>query len=54
MKLAVRLFALVVVLAGAVAANSIPKSAPFVSHQASTMPGPVPCGPHGCSGDRGQ
>jgi hypothetical protein len=54
MKLAVRAFALAIVLAGAVAANSIPKSANFVSHQAAAMPGPVPCGPHGCPGDRGQ
>ena len=54
MKLAVRAFALAIVLAGAVAANSIPKGAPFVSHQASAMPGPVPCGPHVCPGDKGQ
>lgn len=54
MKLAVRAFALAIVLAGAIAANSIPKSATFVSHQAASMPGPMPCGPHGCPGDSGE
>jgi hypothetical protein len=51
MKLAVRIFALGVVIAGAAAANSMPKSAPFVSHQAVTTPGgqtPPQCSPGHC------
>jgi hypothetical protein len=51
MKLAVRIFALGIVVAGAVAANSMPKSAPFVSHQAVATPGgqtPPTCGPGHC------
>lgn len=48
MKLAVRIFALTVVVAGASAAALAPKNAhPMVSHQASAAayPGPY-CGPH--------
>jgi hypothetical protein len=51
MKLAVRIFALGIVIAGAAAANSMPKSAPFVSHQAVVTPGgqtPPTCNPHNC------
>jgi hypothetical protein len=50
MKLAIRIFALSFVIAGAAAAAVTPKSAPALpSHQSATasMPGPV-CGPHLC------
>lgn len=48
MKLAIRGFALGVVLAGAAAANSIPKNIPFASHQASSASAPRPvCNPDG-------
>lgn len=52
MKLAVRIFALGIVIAGAAAANSLPKSAPFVSHQAVAVPGgqtPPSCNPRTCN-----
>ena len=49
MKLAIRVFALGVVIAGAAAANSIPKSAPVVSHQVASFPGTPPCSPSGCA-----
>lgn len=40
MKLAIRAFALGLVLVGAVAANSVPKNAQFVSAQAASHPHP--------------
>lgn len=46
MKFAIRAFALGLVLVGAVAANSMPKTAPFVSHQAVQSRYPLPnCNP---------
>jgi hypothetical protein len=43
MKLAIRIFALSVVVAGAAAAATTPKSAPVVpSHQSATASNPVP------------
>ena len=51
MKLAIRIFALSVVVAGATAAATTSRIAPaaFPSHQSGTfsLPGPV-CGPHTC------
>jgi len=58
MKLAIRIFALTVVVAGAAAATVMPKNAPAIqSHQSATASLPAPsfvphagCGPHwGCS-----
>jgi hypothetical protein len=54
MKLALRIFALTVVVAGA-AAVATPKTAqPIASHQSATasMPGPT-CGPYLCPPDSG-
>jgi hypothetical protein len=50
MKLAIRILALTVVVAGAAAATVSPKSAPALpSHQSATMSNPTPgCGPHVC------
>lgn len=46
MNLAIRVFALGLVLAGAAAANSMPKNAPFISHQAPSASAPRPaCNP---------
>ncbi|HVJ08918.1 MAG TPA: hypothetical protein VM554_11075 [Acidisarcina sp.] len=48
MKLAIRLFALGVVLIGAAAANSLPKNTPFISGQVPAAKAPVPvCEPDG-------
>jgi hypothetical protein len=41
MKLAIRAFALGLVLVGAVAANSMPKHNTFVSHQAVASSSPI-------------
>jgi hypothetical protein len=54
MKLAIRIFALSVVVAGAAAAATTPKAAPAIpSHQSATdnMPGPPICRPSGCPVD---
>jgi len=51
MKFAIRVFSLIVVVAGVAAAATAPKAAPVVpSHQSATETMPVPyCGPHmGC------
>jgi hypothetical protein len=50
MKLAIRIFALSVVVAGAAAAAVTPKTAPLVpSHQSATASFPTPtCGPYIC------
>jgi hypothetical protein len=53
MKLAIRIFALFVVVAGGAAAATTPKVAPAIStHQSATdnLPGPV-CTPHLCPPD---
>jgi hypothetical protein len=51
MKLAIRIFALTVVVAGATAAATTPKTAPAIlSHQSITDTDPIPmCGPHVCA-----
>lgn len=51
MKLAIRIFALTVVVAGAAAAATTPKTAkPIASHQSATASFPNPyCGPYVCS-----
>ncbi len=51
MKLAIRIFALTLVVAGAAAAATTPKSAPAIpSRQSVTDTDPVPaCGPHVCA-----
>jgi hypothetical protein len=58
MKLAVRIFALSVVIAGAAAASLSSSSTHAIrSHQSATATLPVPtCGPHmpGCPGGNGQ
>jgi hypothetical protein len=60
MKLAIRIFALSVVVAGAAAAAVTPKTAPVIaSHQSATASMPYPgCGPYICpaqpSPDSGQ
>jgi hypothetical protein len=48
MKLAIRVFALSIVLAGVASAALAPKSAPALSsHQSATASMPIPgCGPH--------
>jgi len=48
MKLAIRLFAVSLVLSAAAAAAVAPKNAPvFPSHQSATASNPIPeCGPH--------
>ena len=49
MKLTMRIFALLIVVAGVSAAATTPKAAPVIqSHQSATdnMPGPPLCGPH--------
>jgi hypothetical protein len=48
MKLAIRIFALLIVLAGVASAALAPKSAPaLASHQSATASLPAPgCGPH--------
>ena len=50
MKLAIRIFALSVVVAGAAAAAVTPKTAPIIpSHQSATASMPIPgCGPYIC------
>lgn len=50
MKLAIRIFALTIVVAGAAAAATTPKTAPAIaSHQSATASFPVPgCGPYIC------
>ncbi len=50
MKLAIRIFALSVVVAGAAAAAVTPKTAPVIaSHQSATASFPTPmCGPYIC------
>ena len=42
MKLAIRIIALTIVVAGAAAAATTPKTTPFVSHQSATGPLPRP------------
>jgi len=51
MKLAIRIFALTVIVAGAAAAATTPKTAqPIASHQSATASFPVPgCGPYTCT-----
>ena len=53
MKLAIRIFALTVIVAGAGAAATTPKTAqPIASHQSATASMPIPgCGPHLCPGN---
>ncbi len=47
MKLAVRIFALSVVVAGAAAAAVSPSNKPIASHQSATAANPTPgCGPY--------
>jgi hypothetical protein len=50
MKLAIRIFALTVIAAGAAAAATTPRNAqPIASHQSATASMPVPgCGPYMC------
>jgi hypothetical protein len=49
MKLAIRIFALTVVVAGAAAAATTPRTTPIVSHQSATATLPVPgCDPFLC------
>jgi hypothetical protein len=50
MKLAIRIFALSVVVAGAAAAATTPRSAPAIpSHQSASASLPIPeCGPYIC------
>jgi P pilus assembly chaperone PapD len=54
MKLAIRIFALFVVVAGAAAAAVTPKATPVIrSHQSATASFPIPeCGPHICPVDQ--
>jgi hypothetical protein len=51
MKLAIRIFALTVIAAGAAAAAVTPKTAPVIaSHQSATASFPAPgCGPYMCT-----
>ncbi|MGA2350546.1 MAG: hypothetical protein ABSF70_08955 [Terracidiphilus sp.] len=53
MKLAIRIFALSLVIAGVTAAAVTPKTAPAIqSHQSATAHVPVPlCGDGGCTSD---
>jgi hypothetical protein len=53
MKLAIRIFALTVIAAGAAAAATTPKTAPpITSHQSATASLPVPtCNPYLCPPD---
>jgi hypothetical protein len=50
MKLAIRIFALSIVFAGAAAASVVPKTTPALpSHQSATSAMPIPaCGPYIC------
>ena len=50
MKLAIRIFALTVIAAGAAAAATTPRTAqPIASHQSATASFPIPtCGPYIC------
>ena len=50
MKLAIRIFALTIVVAGAAAATATSKTAPpIASHQSATASMPIPgCGPYIC------
>ena len=50
MKLAIRIFALTLIVAGAAAAATTPKTAqPIQSHQSATASMPAPgCGPYMC------
>jgi hypothetical protein len=57
MKLAIRIFALTVIVAGAAAAATTPKTAPpIASHQSATASMPIPgCNPYLCpNGPDGQ
>jgi len=53
MKLAIRIFALTIIVAGAAAAAVTPKTAkPIQSHQSATASFPIPtCGPSMCPSD---
>ena len=50
MKLAIRIFALTLIVAGAAAAATTPKTAqPIASHQSASASFPIPgCGPDNC------